>query len=101
MSYNLFLDDERIPKTKRDFVVVRSYEEAVSHVTKNGIPAYITFDHDLGENSLTGYDFTKWICDYIMSVNGEMFEWNVHSANPVGAENINSYLHNFVNFFNK
>jgi len=43
----MFLDDIRIPKNDYD-VIVRSYDEAVAFVTNNGIPTFISFDHDLG-----------------------------------------------------
>ncbi len=102
--YSLYLDDERTPKTNRDWVIVRSYGEAVEYVKKNGIPNYISFDHDLGEintvgTDFNGYTFAKWICDYIVETDGTMFDWNVHSANPIGAENINTYLNNFTKFW--
>lgn len=100
MSYSLFLDDERHPKTERSFIVVRSFDEAVQFVEENGIPEYISFDHDLGTGE-SGYDFAKWICTYMLDNIGtaKMFEWNVHSANPVGAENINAYLRNFSEYW--
>lgn len=106
MSYSLFLDDERHPKTEREFVIVRSYGEAVAYVKKHGIPEYISFDHDLGEVDATGidysgYTFAKWICEHIIETEGQMFEWNVHSANPIGAQNINGYLQQFANFYSK
>ena len=59
----LYLDDVRdLPDDS--FTLVRSYEEAVLFVKDNGIPPFISFDHDLGvdenENLLpTGYDFAK------------------------------------------
>ena len=70
--YNLFLDDIRDPKNmipgmevlykdgmlihrnnpdnfyyKHDWVVVRSYNEFVDYITKNGLPKLVSFDHDL------------------------------------------------------
>lgn len=94
MTYKLYLDDIRNPKNS-DFRVVRSFEDAVNYVIQNGFPCYISFDHDLGENdSRTGYDFAKWLVEYdlIHNVMPEDFEYNVHSANPVGAENIRNFM---------
>lgn len=64
------------------------------------MPKYITFDHDLGDAGIeTGYDLAKWI------VAGELdgkikipknFSFNVHSANPVGAKNIQSLLDSYL-----
>ena len=43
----LYLDDVRdLPDDS--FTLVRSYEEAVLFVKDNGIPPFISFDHDLG-----------------------------------------------------
>ena len=42
----MYLDDIREPKNNFD-VIVRSYDEAVAFINKNGIPNFISFDHDL------------------------------------------------------
>lgn len=111
MTYSLYLDDERTPKTNRDFIVVRHYDEAVDFVNEFGLPEYVSFDHDLGPEMVynpaigwhpgqgygkTGYQFAKFLVDYMIDNDiKEMFEYNVHSANPVGAKNIQQYLDNF------
>lgn len=98
MKYALFLDDERIPKTNRRFIIARSYQEAVAIVEEKGLPSYVSFDHDLGAGP-SGYDFAKYLVTYFQDhAEVNMFEWNIHSANPVGAHNINSYLNNFVRY---
>ena len=48
MSYRLFLDDERFPRQVTwvllptnfdpDWVIVRTYDQFVEHITKNGLP---------------------------------------------------------------
>ena len=81
MSYNLFLDDLRKPEhayiyPKRDsgsviitssslknlsgidnddWVIVRSYEEFVSTIEERGLPAAVSFDHDLDEEHIRHY----------------------------------------------
>lgn len=97
MSYNLYVDDERNPKSEIDFIVVRSYNEAIEYINTNGIPGYISFDHDLGSDK-TGYDLAKWLGDKVISDAAVMFRYFVHSANPVGAENINKYLEFISNY---
>lgn len=108
----LYLDDVRIPKTK-DWIIVRSYDEFVNWISENGLPDVISFDHDLAHehysdqmyygaesyNKLydefrekTGYDAAKWVCEYCLTNGLPIPEWNVHSANPVGSENIKSIL---------
>lgn len=49
----------------------------------------MSFDHDLGEGQPDGYDVIKWIVRTYPS----LYPWkvSVHSANPVGAENIRAY----------
>ena len=63
----MFLDDIREPKNDYD-VIVRSFEEAIIFVKNNGIPNFISFDHDLGSDNMgnvlkDGYDFAKWLVD--------------------------------------
>jgi hypothetical protein len=87
----LYLDDLRTPTTDYRWHVVRSYDEAVAWVEKNGMPDYVSFDHDLGEDSKTGYDFAKWLIDQDEQGRHRFrygFHYNVHSANPVGVKNI-------------
>ena len=98
MTYKLYLDDIRNPKGE-GFVVVRSFNEAVNYVNQHGYPNYVSFDHDLGESDAkTGYDFAKWLVSVDL-VNNSMpddFDFNVHSANPVGAQNIIEYFKSYL-----
>jgi len=102
MTYNMYLDDIRNPKTSRDWCVVRSFDEATKMMLSFGIPEYISFDHDLGEaDERTGYDLAKWIVEQDMDGKlsiPDVFEFNVHSANSVGTANIQSYLDSYINW---
>lgn len=104
MTYRMFLDDIRNPP-KGEWVVVRSYEEATKYIIDNGMPNFVSFDHDLGATEPpysipheTGYDFAKWLCEVDMDFGWlpKDFDFKVHSANPVGAQNIESYLRNYL-----
>ena len=119
MKY-LFLDDERVPSdvtwvpigTGKSFhesrgapwEIVRSYDEAINWVLKNGIPNVISFDHDLGWDEQdrvigkTGYDFARWLVEYDLDTNTMPvdFSFTVHSMNPIGARNIKSLLDNYL-----
>jgi hypothetical protein len=106
MSYNLFIDDERYPHditwmighNEIEWVIVRSYEEAMSYVLANGFPKLISFDHDLG-NGPSGYDIAKSLIDLDLnegSVN--KFDYVVHSQNPVGRKNIEGLLESYKAF---
>ena len=100
---HLYLDDERSPTTQRNWKIVRSHDEAVAHVREHGVPGYISFDHDLGDGK-TGYDFVKWLIE--MDVEHihhipQSFKFNVHSANPVGANNIHQTLTHYLEYRNE
>jgi hypothetical protein len=100
----IFLDDEREPVNSLDWYVVRSYSEFIDCVLTNHEEPleYISFDHDLGCDSLSGYDCVKWLCDLDMArrgtVLGPEFKWYVHSQNPVGTKNINEYLSGYLEY---
>lgn len=90
----LYLDDVRNPKSE-GWTIVRNYEEFVKYIEKNGLPDEISFDHDLGENIKTGYDCAKWLCEYCWGNGLPIPNFNVHSANPVGRDNIIQILQSF------
>lgn len=105
---------------KNDWVVVRSYSEFCDHIQKNVLPDFISFDHDLSDehyNDLfsdknwikddnditlkydeysekTGYECAKWLVDWCLESKLKLPDFVVHSANPVGKKNIESYLNN-------
>lgn len=96
----VYLDDIRHPQTE-GFVVLRSYQEFVDYVLMFGCPSYISFDHDLGNNIPSGYDCLKWLIDHDLQSQGFIpgdFEINVHSANPVGKENIEKLWNSYKTF---
>lgn len=109
----LYLDDER--KTPVGFERVNNYKEFVEFIKKNGLPDFISFDHDLGYNYLykdmiedydpdidekNGYDCAKWLVNYCLENNLDMCEYEIHSMNPAGKNNIDSILQNYINYRN-
>jgi hypothetical protein len=109
MKYNLFLDDTREPnkflKDTRTWLVVRNYNQFVETIAKQGLPDFISFDHDLADEHYneehpdydkfkekTGYDCAKWLVEYCMKTSQSLPEWQVHSMNPIGRMNINMIL---------
>lgn len=100
MTYKMFIDDERWPLTD-DWIIVRSSKEAIQCVLKNGFPQHINFDHDLGGND-TSMKFIYWLIDYMLDCELHFptgFSWDVHSQNPIGAENIRQIMIGLVNEF--
>lgn len=104
----LYLDDVRSPRTE-GWDIVRTYKDFVSWIKKNGLPDEVSFDHDLAEiyyelkpwnesfkyEEKTGYDAAKWMCNYCWTNGIPLPEFNCHSANPVGRENILAILNNY------
>ena len=88
----LYLDDLR--STPEGFDRVYSYEEFVTYLEKKGLPDFISFDHDLGEG-LSGYDCAKYLVEYCLGHQFPLPNYQVHSQNPVGKENIERLLKNF------
>lgn len=99
-----------------DVVWVKDYNEFVAWIRENGLPAGINFDHDLADEHYdpamyessanyneaannfkekTGMDAAKWLVNYCMDNGLELPKYYVHSANPVGRENIQKYLYQF------
>lgn len=108
MTYNMFLDDERCPGDVTwvalwehvPFVIVRSVPEALDMFAEFGCPDFITFDHDLGKGAETGYDLVKHMVNMDLDSGGtfipEHFQFKVHSKNPIGANNIEKMLTNYL-----
>ena len=98
---NLYLDDIRTPKNHNiKWHIVRTYDDAVAWVMHNGMPTYCSFDHDLGLDE-SGYDFAKWMVNEDLGGIHKFpynFKFNVHSANPVGKQNIETLLNNYLSF---
>lgn len=99
-SWILFLDDKRNPKDGRPWTVARNVQEAKDLVLQRGMPKYISFDHDLEpEPKPNGFQFAKWLTEMDMDGKIEIpldFAWNVHSANPDGAKNIQGILNSYM-----
>ena len=103
----LFLDDLRTvdmvydKSMENEFDIVRTYRAFVEYINKNGLPAFISFDNDLGlerDGSLApdGYAAAKWLV-YESGLDIINLEFKVHSANPVAAEQIKGLLNNYIN----
>lgn len=115
----LYLDDVRTPTETltgyHPWEIVRNYEEFVAWITQNGIPYLISFDHDLSKEHMddyfnqvalvgyqfpdydnykekTGMDCARWLGEYVQNNQAQLHLVSVHSHNPVGTTNIQSYI---------
>ena len=119
-SYNLFLDDERLPHNvtwvnlpeSQHYTIARNYNEFVDLITLRGIPRFVSYDHDLADSHYghglrgdqipydsykekTGYDCAKWLVNECMIKGVKHPPYIVHSMNPVGKQNIISYVESY------
>lgn len=127
MSYNLFLDDERQPKNVNwaymplvEWTIAKSYDDFVRIVSSLGLPARVSFDHDLDEEHYreyhwahsemnlkkgifqydkmkvkTGYHCVQWLVKYCQERGQSFPEYYVHTMNPIGKVNIIKYIEDY------
>lgn len=94
----IWLDDIREPPVKGNWVWMKSGEEVIEAL-KNTEVKEISFDHDLGEDRMTGYDVAKWIEEQASQGLIDPIIWKVHSANPVGKKNIEAAMKSAEKFW--
>lgn len=98
MTWNLFLDDERFPFWVYDrpseiggFHILRSTEAAKGAVQAMGMPHLISFDHDLGGDDKAMH-FLNWLANEYWDGKSPIPDYRIHSANPIGQKNIESFM---------
>lgn len=105
----LFLDDERMPEQAalymqsrigklnpiylEEWMVVKTYTQFTIAITKHHKEiTHVSFDHDLSDfehdREKTGHDCAVWLKNYYTENNLKLPIMFVHSANPIGVENI-------------
>ena len=89
--WHLYLDDLRDPPPDREWVVCRSTHQALEVVASRGMPAHMSLDHDLGGND-TSMIFLRRLANDVWDDTSPPPDYQVHSANPVGAQNIVSFM---------
>lgn len=96
--WKIYLDDIRIPKGY-EWLVIRNYFEFTTCIKNHGLPSFISFDHDLGEDvarlrvksgiskrkaraekrlSKSGMDCAKWLVKYCLDNDLELPEFDCH-----------------------
>jgi len=88
------------------FVWVKNFYQFVDYIKKNGIPQFISFDHDLnnrgGGDGLSdeqklennGANCARWLVEYCRKNGCSLPRFYIHSANPRGSVEINKVLTN-------
>lgn len=115
MKKYLMIDDERCLKkhaaylrenrvdVKLPWAIVRSYSEFVDWIEVNGVPDFVTFDHDIasfvGDREYTGTDCARWLVNHCMTNGLPVPEYNVHSSNGEGGKNIKSIFETYKKYF--
>lgn len=111
----IFLDDYRRPsdifnlsidfdyQDDNTWLIIKSYDEFITHVINNDLPELISFDHDLSQEHYlpehqtninykdiqkTGYHALKWLIDYCKQKNFSIPICKVHSQNNIGKRNM-------------
>lgn len=88
MEFKLFIDDVREPPDDT-WVLARNCSEAELLVDDLGMPTMMSLDHDLGDGESV-MSFLKWLVDVHYEAGPPAYV--VHSANPVGRDNIVAYM---------
>ncbi len=107
MTYNLFLDDIRVPgdvtwvKFHIDggWTNIRTVDDFKNIMKERGLPKTLTFDYDLHNWDGTGLDCAKWRAEYIIEkdmVIDSDFRYYVHSLNEEGGRKINHFFSSFL-----
>lgn len=119
----IWLDDKRNPfefewiekyvsnfnSDNMNVIWVKNYDDFVNWISENGLPDMVCFDHDLGDDvaskrqarkekkeTKSGYDCAKWLVEYCLDNEKTLPIWVIQSQNPVGKDNINGLLQNFL-----
>ncbi|MDR6503911.1 hypothetical protein J2785_007104 [Burkholderia ambifaria] len=78
---------------------MRSSAEAIDLLQTYGCPKLVSFDHDLGGDD-TAMVVVRWLIERDLDQGGQFippeFRFQVHSANPVGRENIAGLLGGYL-----
>jgi hypothetical protein len=101
----VYLDDVRNPPLfdtlgkQLDWVIVRTASECIDLIKSGGVE-FISFDHDLGnDEDGTGYDVAKFIEKSVAMGDFDPINYSIHSANPVGANNIDCAMKSAFSLF--
>jgi hypothetical protein len=96
--------DNLLKQYNANFIWVKNIYQFIDYIEKNGIPQFVSFDHDLnnrgGGEGLSdeqkinnnGVNCAKWLVNYCKQNNQPLPKFYVHSANPKHGPEINRVL---------
>jgi len=99
----VWLDDVRpVPWLAKEdgFVLFTNAEALIPHIDAGEVTE-ISFDHDLGDGRMTGYDLAKHIQKLAASGAIPPISYRVHSGNVVGGMNIEAAMELAWRFWQK
>lgn len=108
--WKLFLDDlrnvdqatelpmEQPAHANIPYTVLRSTEAALEYVREHGFPEVMALDHDLGGDDTTMRFLRALEAEYDLATIPPP-DYAVHSANPVGAANIRSFMSSWLKVY--
>lgn len=94
----LWLDDLR-PMPPEFDMWAKNVDEAKA-ILNQGDVEFISFDNDLAEEQ-EGRHLASWIEEKAFNGNIPPMDWQVHSANPIGAKAISQAMQNAERFWNE
>jgi len=113
--YYLFLDDVREPKHVKwvelprpvSWIIVRSYPQFVEAVSQKGLPGFVSFDYELGDEiygksstwftEKTGRDCAEFMVKYCENNMLPFPQYAVHSMSPTGKADIIQTIERYKN----
>ena len=96
--------DNLLKQYNANFVWVKNLYQFIDYIEKNGVPQFVSFDHDLNnrgggeglsdEQKLNnnGVNCAKWLVNYCKQMGQPLPKFYVHSANPKHGPEINRVL---------
>ena len=91
MKTKIWVDDIR--PAPEGYIWIKSVNSFIDYIVEHGIEdvAVFDFDHDAGDYANDGGDYIKCL-DYLESIGADNINVRIHSANPVGAQNMRQII---------
>lgn len=98
--------DDLLKQYNANFVWVKNLYQFIDYIENNGVPQFVSFDHDLNnrgggeglndEQKLNnnGVNCAKWLVNYCKKMGQPLPKFYIHSANPKRGLEINKVLTN-------